>query len=161
MIDGALVRQVTLNSLPGDFRSLSQIKHNKMVAMVYSTNSIETCCTIMFHGMMESLTTCFGKWMRLFNVKRPFGPGATVSNEWGHLSPAGAHQGEDQAMMEPALLAELRARDIDICADCCDWRMEGFSPAPGLVAAIVTERRKCHTDFAPSSPHLACSIKAP
>jgi len=37
----------------------------------------------------------------------------------------------------------------------CDWGMQSFSPAPGLVAAVVTESRKPRAGFAPSLPHLA------
>lgn len=42
----------------------------------------------------------------------------------------------------------------------CGWCMESFSPAPGFVAAIVTERRRRHTGFTLSSSRLACSGKA-
>jgi len=42
----------------------------------------------------------------------------------------------------------------------CGWHMEAFSPAPGLVAAVVVERRRCRTRSAISSPRLARSEQA-
>jgi 4'-phosphopantetheinyl transferase len=41
--------------------------------------------------------------------------------------------------------------------DDCGWRMESFSPAPGFVAAVVTESRSRNTDFGASLPRLARS----
>jgi hypothetical protein len=58
---------------------------------------------------------------------------------------------------EPAKILHVESTS----GDHCGWRVESFSPAPVFVAAIVSERRKCHTDFAPSSPRLACSVKTP
>jgi 4'-phosphopantetheinyl transferase len=58
---------------------------------------------------------------------------------------------------EPAEILRVESTS----GDDCGWRMEGFSPAPGFVAAIVSERRKCHTDSAASTLRRACSAKAP
>jgi 4'-phosphopantetheinyl transferase len=45
--------------------------------------------------------------------------------------------------------------------DYCGWRMESFSPAPGLVAAVVVESRGRHADFTASWSPAACPAVAP
>ena len=45
--------------------------------------------------------------------------------------------------------------------DPCGWCLDSFSPAPGFVAAVVTESRKRHVDFAAFWPRLARPATVP
>lgn len=49
---------------------------------------------------------------------------------------------------EPAKIVRLE----NTPGDQCGWRMEGFSPAPGFVAALVTENRRRRAGCAGPSP---------
>lgn len=43
----------------------------------------------------------------------------------------------------------------------CGWRLDSFCPAPGCVAAVVTERRQRRGEFIVSAPRLATLVIAP
>jgi 4'-phosphopantetheinyl transferase len=51
---------------------------------------------------------------------------------------------------EPAKILRVESKS----GDHCGWCLDSFSPAPGFVAAVVTESRKRHVDFAAFLPRL-------
>jgi 4'-phosphopantetheinyl transferase len=52
---------------------------------------------------------------------------------------------------EPARILRVEGKS----GDHCGWCLDSFSPAPGFVAAVVTESRKRHADFAAFLPRRA------
>ena len=55
------------------------------------------------------------------------------------------------APAEPAKILRVEGKS----GDHCGWCLDSFSPAPGFVAAVVTESRKRHVEFAALLPCLA------
>ena len=58
---------------------------------------------------------------------------------------------------EPARILRMD----DTPGDDCGWRLDSFCPAPGYVAAVVTERRQRRGEFVVSAPRLATLATAP
>ena len=61
------------------------------------------------------------------------------------------------APAEPAKILRVEGKS----GDHCGWCLDSFSPAPGFVAAVVTENPGHHLGSTSSSPHSARSAKAP
>src|SRR5438876_297682 len=55
------------------------------------------------------------------------------------------------APAEPAKILRVEGKS----GDHCGWCLDSFFPAPGFVAAVVTESRKRHVEFAALLPCLA------